>query len=177
MQFKFHSVTGKNITLLEDGLYARRKRYIYGNAVVYGSAPIKHRGTFEVEIKEFDSEWVYSIRIGVMMLPTGTQLKETDVPKNPRGTQNYCMWCEGELWNGLRGTRVCGSKYGSVNLDDLRKGDKVGMRLSCDGTLSFFINGRMQGVAVKDLKKVGYDYYPVIDFGGKCNAVRITRAG
>lgn len=47
---KFHSVTGVQIELLENGLYAKRKGpdFAHDNGVVYGSQPIPYRGQSDI---------------------------------------------------------------------------------------------------------------------------------
>lgn len=106
IQFKFHPVTGENIVLFEDGLYARRiiPNKIDDNAVVYGSQPIPYRGKciFEVLITEYDvRKWSLSIAIGVMRLPAGTKLNKSDVPRWAISYENlhYCVWWGGEVRN------------------------------------------------------------------------------
>ena len=68
-------------------------------------------------------------------------------------------------------------KYGSTNLENLREGDRLGLRVSHDGVLTFFVNGKSQGVAAQGVYQDGYDLYAVVDVYANCRAVRITRAG
>lgn len=56
-------------------------------------------------------------------------------------------------------------------------GDKVGFRLTPDGTVSFFVNGKSQGVVARNIHKEGFNIFPVVDVCYKSYAVRITRAG
>ena len=68
-------------------------------------------------------------------------------------------------------------KCGFTNLHDLCEGDCLGSRVSHDGVLTFFVNGKSQGVAAQGVYQEGYDLYAVGDVYGHCKAVRITRAG
>ena len=42
-------------------------------------------------------------------------------------------------------------KCGFTNLHDLCEGDCLGSRVSHDGVLTFFVNGKAQGVAAQDV--------------------------
>ena len=48
---------------------------------------------------------------------------------------NYCVWWNDEVLNKL----TWGTKYSPVHLQvhDLRRGDRIGMRLTSNGILSF----------------------------------------
>lgn len=126
VQFMFHPVTGKKVLLLGNDLYARRidpDNNKYG-AVVYGAKPIPYRSrcSLEVEIAEYDNwKWFGSVRIGVMRLPTGTELMESAVPRQSEESDGYCMWKGHEVVNRLGGNSIK-SEYGSVDLDDLGLG-------------------------------------------------------
>ena len=50
--------------------------------------------------------------------------------------------------------------HGSTNLHDLCEGDCLGLRVSHDGVLTFFVNGKSQGVAAQGVYQDGYDLYP-----------------
>ena len=66
--------------------------------------------------------------------------------------------------------------YGRINLDKLRLGDRVGMRVTHEGILEFFVNGAYQGSAATGIYQRGYDVYAVVDHYGPCVATKITRA-
>lgn len=67
--------------------------------------------------------------------------------------------------------------YGERTLDDLREGDRLGMQISPQGTLEYFLNGKPQGVVVTNLHKPGHDLYIVVDHYANCKSTKITRAG
>lgn len=183
VQFGFHPVTGRNIMLLENGhMYARRidPEFTSCDAVVYGAKPFKQRrgGVFEVLIDEHSRRQNETIGIGVRMLPTGTEITESDVPKLSSISTNYhCMWFEDKVWNKLSDDNHCKSDYGSVLLHSLQQGDRVGLRVTSNGDLYFYVNGKNQGVAAKDLHEEGFEIYPVVDVRYNCYAVRITKSG
>ena len=68
--------------------------------------------------------------------------------------------------------------YGKQSLDELQRGDRLGLQLTRNGILTFFINGRPQGVAASSVysKKDCY-VYVVVDHYANCKSTRITRAG
>lgn len=51
-------------------------------------------------------------------------------------------------------------------------GDRVGLRVLSDGALSFFVNGKSQGVAAKHIHKQNHVIYPAVDVCERCYAVR-----
>ena len=164
--FGFHSVTGVNIVIFEQGHYARRVNpdYLPGSngCMVYSAVSINHCGTFmfEVVIAEYnDRESRESIRVGVMRRPSGTELKQSDVPRLSSGCANHCVWRNFEVWNMLSGELIT-TDYGLIGLHTLQEGDRVGVQLLSNGDLSFFVNDVNQGVAARGVLKEGYSVYP-----------------
>lgn len=179
IQFGFHPVTGKNITLSEDGLQARRKDLSHGaDAVVMGAKPLKGLAKLEVEVLSLDSKpWsAGSLQLGVMQCKSGTQHNQSDIPAHSEFGNNHCILWKSYVWNSL-GDRLRTSKYATVDLCDLKEGDRVGMGLTSEGDLLFFLNGKSHGVGAWNVSKKGIDLYPVVDVANTCQAVRITTAG
>ena len=177
VEFGFHSVHGPNIKLSENGLLAERIKS-YKGGVVYGAEVLRGTTEFEVEITSTASQWRGKISLGVMQCKAGSKIKHSDIPEHLLHANSYCAWSSGRVLNKLVGysdpTRM---KYGFTNLHDLHEGDRLGLRVSHDGVLTFFVNGKSQGVAAQGIYQDGYDLYPVVDVYGQCEAVRITRAG
>ena len=187
VEFGFHSVHGPNSKLSENGLLAERIKpsETYKNGVVYGAKVLRGTTEFEVEITSYGTRWTGTLKLGVMQCKAGSKIKLNDIPQYSPGTLNYCIWDSGlerghpsAIENKLVGysgpTRM---KYGSTNLDNLREGDRLGLWVSHDGVLTFFVNGKSQGVAAQGVYQDGYDLYPVVDVYANCKAVRIMRAG
>lgn len=179
VQFGFHTVGGSDIIFSEGHLQARSKDFNSINALIYAAKPIKFPGnrcTFEVVIKEYQSypKGMFSINVGVIRLPAGTVLRQSEISTY---TKAFCMWFADKLHNSLGGSGMAEKKYGTVSLDDLREGDRVGLRLTPSNNLHFFVNGKNQGVAVRDLLRKGSDIYPVVAVCFNCRAVKVTRAG
>ena len=178
VEFGFHSTCSDNVKISANGLLAERKASC-SRGVVYGAKVVRGTTEFEVEIIFYDGTmWDGSLKLGVMQCKAGSEIALGDIPRYSPGTQNYCMFCSDRIENVLVGySGPAEVKYGSTKLNDLRKGDYLGMQVSHDGVLTFFVNGKSQGVAAQDVYQEGYDLYPVVDVYASCKAVRITRAG
>ena len=148
--------------------------YAYG--VVYGERPLRGTAEFEVELVSYGTGWSGTLKLGVMRCKTGSCVTDKNIPRySPEGT-HHCVWSSDKLHNRLTDC-FTEQHYGEINLDELRAGDRLGMRVSHDGTLEFFVNGRHQGVAAENLYQKGYDVYAVVDHYANCKATRITRSG
>lgn len=179
IDFGFHPVTGTNAILSKDGFEVRRRDpdNIPDDAVVYGAKPLTGMAEFEVEILKYKTRvWGGTLRIGVMWCSAGTNIVKSNVPQESERGANHCVWWDNRLYDRFGGNVVT-RKYGLVDLYNLDRGDRVGMRLTPNGDLVFFVNGVRQGIAALGVHKVGYDVYPVVDVSTRCYAVKITRAG
>ena len=89
------------------------------------------------------------------------------------------MWSSDTIHNRLKSNQsgVLKKQYGFRDLDGLREGDRVGLRLSHDGKLVFFVNGQSQGLAAEEVHEGRHDVYVVVDHYANCKATIITRAG
>ena len=180
IQFGFHSIHPDMIKISKYGLRADRidPADVYG-CVVYGATTLRGTTEFEIEIMSYDgTKWDGSLKLGVMQYKAGSRIKHSDIPQYSPGTPNYCMCCADRIVNMIVGySGPAEVKYGFTNVNDLREGDCLGLRVSHDGVLTFFVNGKSQGVAAQGVYQDGYDLYPVVDVYGQCEALRITRAG
>ena len=180
IQFGYHSASGKQIRITNDGLGAERmdpdKEYDDGEA--YGARPLKGRAEFEVKIVSYGTlRWYGTIRFGVMRCKKGVPIEPgPSIPSDSYGAANHCAWTDTRLFNNFV-THNEKSDYGYVDLDDLCEGDCVGLRLSQDGVLEFFVNGESQGIAAKNIYTRNSDVYAVVDHYGNCVATVITKAG
>ena len=128
-----------------------------------------------MEIVSYGTGWSGSLKLGVMRCKAGAGIQREDIPRYSPEAKEHCVWSANKLFNRLGGMSA-EKDYGSVKLDDLRKGDRLGMRLSEDGVLVFFVNGKPQGVAAEEVYRNDLDVYPVVDHYGNCIATRIVRA-
>lgn len=178
IQFGFHSVCSQHVRISDNLQSAEKKEpsayYAYG--VAYGARPLRGTSEFEVEITSYGTGWSGTLKLGVMRCREGSEIQAKDIPRYTPEGPDHCVWSSDKVHNRL--SRVPQEKaYGLVNLDELREGDRVGLRLTRNGELGFFVNGKWQGVAATRVHQRGFDVYPVIDHYANCRATRITRAG
>lgn len=179
IQFGYHSVSSSQIKITDDGLAAEKRDADsqYAHGVAYGARPLRGTAEFEVKIASYGTGWSGTLKLGVMRCKKDVPLVTgTSIPRySPEGV-DHCVWSSDKLHNRLVNP-VVESNYGNTNLDDLREGDRVGMRLSHDGVLVFFVNGKSQGVAAENIYDRNCDVYAVVDHYANCRATVITRAG
>lgn len=180
VQFGYHDVHhSKQMSLSEDRLSATKKdpTVQYAHGVCYGALPLRGTAEFEVEITSYGTPWSGTMKLGVMRCESNSKIV---VPRySPEGTE-HCVWSSSKIHSRLTGGHAVEEverAYGKVNLDDLKIGNRVGLRLSYDGALSFYVDGRSQGVAAENVYLKGHDVYAVVDHYANCKATRITRAG
>ena len=145
----------------------------YAHGVVYSAWPLQGTAEFEVELTSVRNELSRNLKIGVMRCRG--HLKDQHIPRYSSPELNYCMWCANNLHDSM--VAMVKKPYGSVNLDNLKKGDRVGLRLNRNGTLQFLVNGVVQGTAAQNVYMKGWNVYVVIDHYGDCTGTKITRAG
>ena len=175
IQFGYHSVTGKFTKLTNDGIRAERidPDRVLDNGEAYGARPLKGNAEFEVKIVSYGAGWHSSIGFGVMRFTKGVPI---DFGCTIPSYSKRCVWAGKQLCNYLTTpTKRC--DYGSVDLDDLREEDHLGLRLSEDGVLEFTVNGESQGTAAEKVYTRDGDIYAVVHHDGECVATEITKAG
>ena len=180
VEFGFRSVHGRNIKLSKYGLLAERTypSDTFNGGIAYGAKVLSGTTEFEVEITSCKTSWSGTLKLGVMQCKAGSKIKYSDVPQYSLDVKFYCMWSSHRVFNKLFGcSGPIEREYSSTRLEHLREGDHLGLRVSHDGVLTFFVNGKSQGVAAQGVYQEGYDLYAVVDVYGRCTAVRITRAG
>lgn len=192
LQFSFNPVAGNKILISENNQLARRLEPDKNsdNAVVYGAKPIGLMGWFEVEIVECDDNWeaesveqYHTLGLGVVRCASGHVLTQSDVPRRAYLGENHCVWWGNSIWNRfLSSSGTCtgdSNTHAPMDFNDLRKGDRVGLRIARNGSLMFYVNGKCQGfmTPTEDLYDMNYDFYPLVDIGGSYSAVKVVRAG
>ena len=179
IQFGYHSVSGKQIRITNNGLGAERMKpdSVYSDGVVYGAQPLKGRAEFEVEIVSSEAGWTESLGIGVMRCKKGVPIKSIDIPSHPYNAINHFVWTNNQLFNNLVDVAGKQRDYGYVDLFDIREGDCIGLRLSQDGLLEFTVNGKGQGLATRNIYTRDTDVYAFVNHWGKRVATVITKAG
>ena len=180
VEFGFHSIHGCNIKFSKYGLLAERiyPSDTFNGGIAYGAKVLSGTTEFEVEITSCKTNWSGTVKLRVMQCKAGSKIEHSDIPQYSLDVKFYCMWSSHRVFNKLVGySGPIEREYSSTRLENLHEGNRLGLRVSYDGVLTFFVNGKSQGIAAQDVYQEGYDLYPVVDVYGRCTAVRITRAG
>ena len=179
IQFGYHSAAGKHIRITNNRLGAERMdpEDTYNDGVAYGAQPLKGLAEFEVKMVTYGAKWTESLGLGIRRCKKGVPIESgAGIPADPCGAEYHCMWADQRLRNNFVTPREI-SDYGYVDLDDLREGDCVRLRLSQDGVLEFTVNGESQGIAAKNIYTRDTDVYAFVDHCGRCVTTVITKAG
>ena len=176
--FGYSKVCASQMIISEDGLSARKKdpTQFYAYGVVFGEKPLSGVSEFELEIVRYGSGWSGTVKIGLVRVMEDKELTVNDVPRYSPDAPGYCVWSADKLYNNLHAPKS-ESSYGGKNLDSLRAGSRVGLRLDVNGNLTLLVDGHSQGIASKNIVDKGHKLYVVVDHYANCIETRITRAG
>jgi len=182
VEFGFHHVCSDQIQITEDGLKAQKRdpHLHYAHGVAYGARALRGTSEFEVTLKDYGTGWSGTLKLGVAKFKSGHSFQVKDIPRYSPEGMHHCVWSSDKIHNRLhpnQPTILLEKRYGKKNLDELVAGDRLGLRLSSDGRLVFFVNGKHQGLAAEKVYEVGCDVFPVVDHYANCKATVVTRAG
>ena len=168
------------MSISKDGLSAVKEdhRTYYAFGVVYSDRPLTGKCEFEVKLSGHGNTWSGNLELGIAEFPSGRTLNEFEIPRHSHEGKNLCVWSEKKIMD-CRMKKISSVQYvqyGDFNLTEIKEGDRVGLEITKDGVLSFFFNGKYQGVAVRDVYRRGYDVYVLVDHYGKTYASIITKA-
>lgn len=159
-----------------DGLSATKTnpQKDYAGGVVYSEKPLQGTCEFEVEMTKYGTGWSGNLKLGITLVGKNEGPPKVVPRYSPEGNE-VCVWCDSKLFDRIikRNEKV----YGKKRLDDLREGDRLGLQITKDGTLSFFINGKHQGIALCDVYKPDHDVYAIVDHYGNAISTTITKSG
>ena len=179
--FGFHRQAGNNVFISKNSLQAVTVDKKEGSSLVYAAVPF--RGTVEFEVRLVDYYYGIrgSIKMGVMRRTMCRSTSQVGIPKQSEHRDNSCVWFRSSFKHRTEFQNNFGSVhmlryYGRTDLGELQKGDRVGLRVSLDGELSFFVNGSSQGVAAEGIYREGCDMFCFIEMVEGCEAVEVTRA-
>ncbi|OXA51475.1 Neuralized-like protein 4 [Folsomia candida] len=164
---RFSVCCGKNIVLKNNNLTATRIRH-YNNALIFSSAPLDFDETFEIRISEINSKWTGALMLGVTSLGISDEYPSSHIPAKLSAICSdtwFIKECAVYKNHSLIRDNYC------VNLNRLCVGDRVGVKISQDGTLRFLINGEEMGCAATNVPK---RMHVAIDLFGSCESVLIT---
>ena len=165
----------------EDGLIAKKKnpKENYGGGVVYSDSPLCGLCEFEVELTGYGTGWSGNFKLGIARFKTVDSLlafRDTiPIPRYSPEANNNCVWCDERIFDKIQ--RKEDFRYGKKRLDDLREGDRLGLQITSEGVLSFFVNDEYQGIALTDVYQTGYDIYAIVDHYGNAISTSVSKAG
>ncbi|XP_013133372.1 PREDICTED: neuralized-like protein 4 [Papilio polytes] len=166
-RLRFHHRCGVLVRLSHHNRTAERARPMddYNDAVVMTSRPLHDDELFEIRIERLVHKWSGSLEVGV----TNHDPATIQFPSTMTNVETGTVMLSGSkvLING-QGT--C-TEYGSMNLDELKERDMVGLMRKACGSLHYFINGEDQGVAARD---VAAPVWGVVDLYGMTSKVSIV---
>ena len=111
-------------------------------------------------------------------LGIGIRRRQHKSPKLLNTFTGNCIWETGAIVNALKNIPSTTGYKQARDLELLIKGDRVGMKITQESDLEFFINGLSQGVAASNVYRPsnGYELYPLVKLPAGY-AVQITAGG
>ena len=158
----------------EDGQSAVKESTHYAHGLVYSDRPLRGTCEFEVMLTGHGNSWSGNFKLGLVQYSAGEPLDKDNIPRYSPEGENCCVWCADKVHDHIHGRIE--KKYGHLTLDELREGDRLGLQVTKDGVLSFFVNDEHQGVAVVGVHKDGYDLYALVDHYGQAKSTVISKA-
>ena len=165
---KWHPRT--DLILSPDHFVVQSQSYTKGEAHI--SEPLRRTGEFEVKVEAKGP----STRDGFFGI--GIRRRQHRSPRPLHTLSGCCIWQTSAIYNALKNTSSTVSYQTARDLELLIKGDRVGMRITKEGDLEFFINGMSQGIAARDVYKPNKvsKLYPLIKLPAGYT-VQITSGG
>ncbi|KAE8620829.1 hypothetical protein XENTR_v10010491 [Xenopus tropicalis] len=163
---RFHTVCGKNVSVLCDGTRAERGAGC-SHGIVFSSRELLTNETFEIRVEKIEPHWSGSCNIGVTSLsPHEVSLLGGGLPERALELRSKVTWlvCGSEVTrNGQRlRENYCNS------LERVRVGSRLGVRRDSDDTLHILMNGEDMGPAACGIPKA---VYAVLDIHGCITAL------
>ncbi len=162
----------------DDGLRAIKKnpKDNYAGGVVYSDRPLFGHCEFEVELTGHGTNWSGNFKLGIAHFKTGKCLLDFigTIPRYSPEANNTCVWSDDRIFDKIQ--NKVDFRYGNVRLDDLRKGGRLGLQITNEGVLSFYVNDAYQGVASTNAYVTGYDTYAIVDHYGNAISTSISKA-
>ena len=164
------------MSISDDGKEAKKlnPEECYAKGVVYSDRPVKGRVEFEVEVISYGTSWSGNLKLGIMLHKSGKALDHLAIPRYTPEAADHCVWSANKLYDHV--TTMSEVSYGGRTLDELRKGDRLGIIITSTGVLHFLVNGKPQGLATRNIYRMGHDVYVVVDHYANCLATKITKA-
>lgn len=174
---QFHPSLRDVIILSSDNFTVQKqRRESYKPCLVYSAHPLQGGSVFEVEMSLNSPHPAGRLIIGVCRVPKNCPVTQFQQATLPYESSDYCVWHDGAVWNNLS---VIHTKkpYGSVHLMNLRSQDKVGFMITPASDLAFYVNGRCQGLAARNVHLESCDTYAVVTMLESCESIHIIKSG
>ncbi|KAM4678136.1 neuralized-like protein 4 isoform 2-T2 [Discoglossus pictus] len=158
---RFHSVCGKNVSVLCDGTRVERSAG-YSDGIVFSSNELLSNEVFEVRVERMDPHWSGSCCIGVTSLPPHDALSiGGGLPARALELRSRVTWLVSGSEVKRNGQRI--RENYCNNLDRIQVGCRLGIRRDSDDTIHILINGEDMGAAASGIPKA---VYAVLDLHG-----------
>ena len=141
------------------------------------SVPLRGLCEFEVKSTGYVSIFRGNFMFGIVCFEKGTLINSSHFPINATKFDNCCVWDQGTIKKRENGWTVVEQPY-QYDLNYLCEGDTVGLQITKEGTISFYLNGSCKGVAMKGVyDKSNMEVYAVVGHCGGTISTEIVRAG
>lgn len=165
---KWHPAT--DLSLSNDCLVVQSLATNSGEA--HTLQPLQRTGEFEIIVEARGP----NTQVGFVGIGIGRRHRKSPHPLNT--ITGCCIWQTSAILNALKKSLSTAGYEQARDLELLIKGDRVGLKITEEGDLEFFINGQSQGVAATDVYKPSNrcELYPLVRLPAGY-AVRITAGG
>lgn len=196
---RFHDRHGTHVKLSPSKTSATRFKS-FANAVVFSHRPLAFGETFLFEIEEQEKDWSGHVRCGITthnpqtiksvppyLLPDMAQMGRTWVfaikstMKKPLGDEHFKDYGSHNYQRQVAGDKdnnpmFCGTKAREGELKPTDVGSRIGVKVSPNGELYFFVNGMKFGPCALDVP-VDKDLFVAVDVYGTTKRVQIIQCG
>ncbi|XP_071455370.1 neuralized-like protein 4 [Hetaerina americana] len=156
-KLRFHKMGGKNTYFVNEYRTAFRQNDAENNGVVFSSHPLKMNQLIEVQIDRATTKFPYGLGVGI----TTNDPNELAIPDHMNSLKvGTWMYYDRRLFNNS--TMIV--KDIGRNIDELQRGDQIGIMVKKPGVLHIFINGNDMG---PNMAGIPDNVYGVIELRGK----------
>lgn len=176
LQFGFQVLaSSRDFAILSDDNFIITKKSGYTPCSVYSRYPLNSISYFEVKVSLASSCRVGQLMIGVCRVPKHCTVSTCFPVSLPYESNNYCVWHNSALWNNFSVIHTKMS-YGSIDLAEITTHDKIGVMITLAGDLMFYVNGKCQGLAARNIYLESCNVYAVATMLENCESLCVVRS-